>query len=56
MSASFLGTDKVISGADDRNVKVWDVSHLAQHIIPYAPTSPPISYLMDLSDPYLTVT
>ncbi len=27
MSASFVGTDKVISGSDDRYVKVWDVSH-----------------------------
>lgn len=56
MSACFLGTDKVISGADDRNVKVWDVSYLAHFIIRYAPTSTPNSYLMDLSDLYLTVT
>ncbi len=27
MSASFVGTDKVISGSDDRYVKLWDVSH-----------------------------
>lgn len=25
-STCFLGTDKIISGGDDRNVKVWDVS------------------------------
>lgn len=25
-STSFLGNDKIISGGDDRNVKVWDVS------------------------------
>ena len=28
MSASFLGNDKVISGADDRNVKIWDLRNM----------------------------
>lgn len=28
MSASFLGQDKVISGSDDRSVKVWDLRNM----------------------------
>ena len=27
-STAFVGNDKIISGGDDRNVKVWDVSYL----------------------------
>lgn len=29
-STAFLGNDKIVSGGDDRNVKVWDVSY--QHL------------------------
>lgn len=39
-SASFLGSDKVISGADDRTVKVWDLKNMRSPLTSICVESP----------------